>query len=559
MSQRTILLIFIVCLVAGTQSFANEEPVRQQIQQWIQQLGSDSYLVRQRAESLLIRVGIQAYPELQLAKQSTDVEIARRAEYVLSHIEQAYLDLENREAAFWVHRYILDSNPAAKAKTIWVLANPNLDLAKGEGLRTLCRLARFEENKVLQLEAAKSLIASPPIAPRARQHWYRFMRDNFHRTDHDELLRHVADYAQLWCDLDETHETATPEFQERVRRVSATTLGLLERLESKVQVGSTIDILLHYAVAELQDAVGLIEDRDETISLALAIVPEPIQSIEPIGEIGGIYDGLLMSEHFYAGLYLKQRFRLRWAIAHFQKVTETGDMELRILASRFAAGAAMYLADDALAISFFDQCIEIFRGPDHARGDAESAIALAQRWQAYCLAEQAAADENWEKVRDIIMQTWATELPDHYDRDLWGDGGDVDFLILAHRLCKHLPEIDDEFNDRMDSQLKKTWSRIVADYDSAPLNIRQIKMVSAFNTAAWMLANMDGDYLSALTLVEAALKFEPEDLSILDTLAHVYFLGGRIDEAIRIQEQVVHDAPEAVVFKRNLERFMQGQ
>ncbi|MCL2709726.1 MAG: hypothetical protein FWE95_02500 [Planctomycetaceae bacterium] len=554
MSKHNIFLfILIVCLSAGTTGFADEEPVRQQIQQWIRQLGNESYLVRQRAEALLIRVGIQAFPELQFAKQSTDIEIARRAEYVLSNIEQAYVDLENREAAFWIHRYILNPNPAAKAKVIWVLANPNLDLAKGEGLPTLCRLVRFEENKVLQLEAVKSLIASPPLAPRARQHWYRYMRDNFHSTDTDEVLRHASDYAQLWCDLDDTTEKVTPEFQERVHQVSATTLGLLERFESKIQVGSTIDILLHYAVAELQDAVGLSEERDNTIALALAIVPEPIQSLESVSDIGGIYDSLLMSEHFYTGLYLKQRFRIRWAIAHFQKVTETGDMELRIEASRIAAESALYLVDYTWATTLYDEYIKIFQGTNHGRGDADVAIAQAQRRLAYFQAEQATAVENWESVREILMQAWAVDTPSN--QDLSGDGGDIDLLILAHRLCKQLPDIDSEFKDKMDTQLTKAWSRIVADYDGAPLDIRQIKMVSAFNTAAWLLANTDGEYSSALTLVEAALKFEPDDLSILDTLAHIYFLGGHVEEAIRVQEQVVRDAPEAVVFRRALERF----
>jgi len=85
--------------------------------------------------------------------------------------------------------------------------------------------------------------------------------------------------------------------------------------------------------------------------------------------------------------------------------------------------------------------------------------------------------------------------------------------------------------------------------------MRRIKMLTAFNWAAWLLANTDGDYQTALILVEAALKIEPDDIAILDTLAHVYFLGGKVDEAIRVQEQVVRFAPEAVVFQRALERF----
>ena len=559
MSRRVVISLFLIaCLVSETPCFANEEPARLLIRQWVQQLGNDSFLIRQRAETLLIRTGIQAYPELQRAKQDSDIEIARRAEYILSQIEQTFLDMENREAASWIHFYMLDPNPAAKARIIWLLADPHLDLTKGEGLQTLCRLLRFEENSALRLEAAKSLIASPPVAPIARQRWYQYIRDNIHNTGDDELLLSVTNYAKLWCDLDEAVEKAipkaTPEFQDRVRQVGAEVLRLLEKPENRIQIGSKIDILLHYAVAELHDGVGLIEDRNKTALLALAIEPGSVQTTEPIPQQIGLEDDLLMNEHYHVGLYLKQRFRLHWAIAHFQKVMETGDIALRIEASKYAAESAILLADYVSAIAFFDRHIEIFRGPDHERGDVESAIAQAQRRQAYCQAEKAAAADDWEGVQEIIMRMWAAEPPGNRDR--WGDGGNIDLLIMAHRLCKQVPDIDSEFKNIMALQFGKTWSSIMADYENSIPNMRRIKMVIAFNWAAWLLANTEGDYQTALTLVEAALKIEPDDIAILDTLAHVYFLGGRIDEAVRVQEQVVRFAPEAVVFQRALERFM---
>ena len=552
-----IFLFLIVCLTAGTECCADEEPARRQIQQWVQQLGHDSFLVRQRAEALLIRTGIQAYPDLRRAKQNPDIEIVRRAEYILSQIEQTFFDMENREAAFWILLYIRDPNPVAKARTIWMLADPVRDLVKGEGLQTLCRLVRFEENSALRLEAAKSLIASPPTSPVLRQKWYQSIRDSIDSAIEDDLLRCVTDYAKLWCALDEAGEKITMEYQERVRQVSAETLRLLERPENRIQTGSKIDILLHYAVAELQDAAGLIENRDTTVAAALAIEPGPLQTAEPLMQQFNLEDDLLLNEHYYTGLYLKQRYRLRWAIAHFQKVMADGDVALRILASRNAAESAMYLDDYASAIAFFDKHIEIFQGPDHARNDAESMIALAQRRQAYCMAEQAAAVENWEQVREAIWKVWAAEPSDNHDR--WDDEGHIDLVIMAHRLCKQLPGIDDEFKEMLDGQLRKTWKNIVADYDNATFNSSQIKMVIVWNWGAWLLANTDGDYPSALTLVEAALKVEPDDTGILDTLAHVYFLGGKVDEAIRVQEQVVRFAPEAAIYHRALERFKKGK
>ena len=557
--MRTLFSFFLlVGLAAGTQSFASEESVRPQIQQWIQQLGNDSFLVRQRAESLLIHAGAQAYPELQRAKQSRDLEIARRAEYVLSQIEQSFLDLENRDVAFWIQGYIESPNLASKARIIWFLADPVPTLTnergfdQGEGLQTLSRLVRFEENDALHLEAAKSLIASPPISTMLRQKWFQTIRDNFRETGDVELHQALALYAKLWCDLDEADEKTTPELQERVRQVSAETLQLLKRPENMIQIGSKIDILLHYAVAELQDAAGLTEERDRTIAAALAIQPEPIQTTEPVFPVD-LGDGLLMYEHYRVGWYLRSRFRLHWAMAHFQKVIETGHILLRVYASEHAAKVALYLADYSAAAALYDKHLELLNSPEYrAEHNPEQQIAQAQKQRVYCLAEQAAAEENWEGVRELISRAWSVP-------NVAVEVEDIDLVILAHRLCEEHPDVAREFKDKVEPVLRQFWKNIADTYEKGTAEMRLEQMSYFCNTAAWLLANTGGDYSSALTFVEIALKTEPDDVSILDTLAHVYFLGGKIDEAIRTQERVVSLAPEAVIFRRVLERFRQAK
>ena len=556
--RNTISLLLLIGLATGIHCFADEEPLSQQIQRWVQQLGDESFLVRQRAESLLIRTGIQAYPELQRAKQNPDMEIVRRAEYVLSQIEQAFLDMENREAAAWIHTYMLDPNPAAKARTIWYFADarPTSDLARGEGLQTLCRLVRFEEDSALRLEAAKTLIASPPLSPAAQQKWYQYIRDNIHSIGDNELLQCVANYAKLWCDLDESDEKTTAAFQERVRQVGTETLRLLERPENRIQVGSKIDIMLHYAVAELQDAAGLLEDRDKTAALALAIESEPIQTLEQVMQIDHD-DDLSMIEHYRTGRYLNYRYRIHWAIAHFQKVIETEETPLRIQASREAAKSAIFLEDYPTTIAFIDKHIEILKDSGHLRNDTESLIFQAQRLRDCCVAEQAVAEKNWEAAREAIMRAWTTEPPNNHDS--LGDGEDVALSIAAHQLCKQFSGIDNEFKEKMKSELGKTWGNIMSGYDGSASELRTLKVLNACNAGAWLLANTDGDYPSALILIEAAMKIEPDDLSIQDTLAHVYFLGGRVEDAIRVQAQVVRLAPESILFLRALERFKRGK
>ena len=553
---RTLFpVVLVLWLSSAMPGFAQEESARQQIRHWVQQLGDDSFLVRQRAENLLIRTGIQAYPELQRAKLSHDLEIVRRSEYVLSQIEQTFRDLENQETATWIQFYMLAPTPATKARIIWILADPTSDLSRGEGLQTLCRFVRFEENPALRLEAVKTLIASPPTLPTLRQNWYRHIRDSFNEFDDDGLHQSLARYAKLWCVLDSADNKITAIFQDRVRQVGAETLRLLERPENTLPSGSGIDILLHYAVAELQDAAGLTEDRNKTAALALAVQPQVTELPEiPIGDVDS---NLPMFEHFHAGQILRWRFRFHWAFAHFQKVMETGHIILRIRASEEAAKIALHFADYALASTLWDKHIEFLDSAEYrAEHDPSNQIPQAHKQKTYCLAAKAADEENWDEVRNGIMKAWSVKQT---LLDMTDIATDVDLVILAHRLCKRQPDIDQEFKERMDSVHKQLWQRIVQRYELMPYEYRLSDMPNTCNLGAWMLANTGGDYAAALTLVESALNVIPDDASILDTLAHVYFLGGKIDEAIRTQERVVRMAPESVVFRQTLERFKRAK
>ena len=548
--MRNIFPLFlIICLAWGTPSFADNESARSQIRRWAQQLGDNSFLVRQRAETLLIRAGIQAYPELQRAKQSHDVEIVRRAEYVLSQIEQAFLDLENHGVNFWIQQYMVIPDWVSKAQIIWVLADPattpyvEIGYERGEGLPTLCRLVRFEENVTLRHEAAKTLIASPPLSPTWRQKWYRSIRDNIHDIGDDELLQRLFHFVQLWCDLDDAEQKQTPAFQDRVRQVGAETLRLLEKPENTIQRGSKIDILLHYAVAELHDMVGLTEERDKTVEAALAQQPEPM----PQSDLAIDLEKGTMSEHWHVGYLLRQRYRLHWAMAHCRKVVEDGHLTIRLQASGLAAEIAFYCGDYSSGIAFLDKCIELLESPEYKEqfNNSISRTATMKKYKAYYLAQKAADDGDWEKVRETIMQAW--EIPGANT-----EVEDMDLVILAYRLCKQLPEEDQGFRTHVEKALKDMWNAVAKEHSDIPERIP-----NTCNSAAWLLANTDGNYQTALTFIEATLKVEPDNVTYLDTLAHVYFLGGKVDEAIRTQEQVVRMAPEAIIFRRALERFKQ--
>jgi tetratricopeptide (TPR) repeat protein len=305
----------------------------------------------------------------------------------------------------------------------------------------------------------------------------------------------------------------------------------------------------------LQDAVGLVEDREKTISRALILQPEPIQTF---GEISPTLidpgDELLMYEHYRVGKYLWQRYRLHWAMAHLQKVIETGDFMLRTVACGDAAEVALYLADYSSAITFFDKQIEIFKSPDYTKqlGDSSQRVSHAQKQKVYCQAENAVAERDWESVQRLILEGW--EIAGTLDCI-----ADMNLVFVAYRLCAQKEDISVEFREKMKLRLKQVWQALEKDFLLSSQEDRTTKMVSMGNNAAWLLANTGGDYPSALTLIETARKAEPENIGFLDTLAHVYFLGGKWEDAIQTQELVVRLAPEATIFRQALERFTQAK
>jgi tetratricopeptide (TPR) repeat protein len=332
----------------------------------------------------------------------------------------------------------------------------------------------------------------------------------------------------------------------------------LERPENTIQKGSCVDMLLHYAVAEFQDAVGLTDERDKTVAAALALESAPIKASEQ-SLLYGRDDYMKMSEHCYVAWALRYRFRLHWAIPHYRKVIESGHVELRVRASADIGEIASYLADYSLAVASYDKHLEILKN-DYRDNDKAELTTQAQRRRTFCLAEQAAAEGNWEGVRDFIKESLALGDPPG-SRD-YGDSLDV--VILAHRLRKEQPALVAVFKEQIDALQKRTWNKIEQSYSQGnageiPVEFRPRRLANTFNAAAWLLAKTDGDPVAALVLIESALKIEPEDVNMLDTLAHVYFLGGKVDEAIRTQEKVLRYASEAVIFHNAMERFKKAK
>ncbi|MDR2705346.1 MAG: hypothetical protein LBC02_06175 [Planctomycetaceae bacterium] len=544
------------------------KPENNKIQQLIQKLGDDSYVVRQRAEAQLLRIGVDAFAELQRAKNDKDIEIARRAERLLAQFENLFLALEDRSLYFWIAQYAFNTDITEKAGILWVLARPFYDAPNGEGLPTLCRVVRFDTEYSLRAEAVKCLMALPPSIPSKQRKWFRTIRDTLFNSGDDYLLQLVAEFARLRCELDDLKDATEKKSQNEAKQtkipvnypvtlnvdnsIRQRVLQLTDRIaefqskpeNSAFQSGNMNDILLFYALAEIQDLAGLSVERDRSVQAALAVRTESLGNEHPLSALSDEDVKQPFYDHFAVGRVLKQKFRLNWALRHFQLVSEESDnLLLKINANTHAAETSELLGHYSEATRYFDKVIEQVSSKEYAKmfNNMQQVSARYRADRLLCLARSAVEQEEWSKATEFVKQ------------GLENNPSEIDLLILGYQLSDSDPAFREELKLKKDRALLQTERSI--HIQSVEPERRPWFVAKTCNEAAWLLAGTDGDYVSALALIEAALKVEPEDCSWLDTLAHVYFLGKQYDKAVETQENVVRMAPESVIFRQSLERF----
>lgn len=542
------------------------------VRQLIRKLGDDSYIVRQRAELQLLRIGVGAFAELQRAKNDKDIEIAHRAERLLARIENLFLALEDKSLHFWIAQYAFSTDITEKAGILRTLARPFYDAPNGEGLPTLCRIVRFDTEYSLRAEAAKCLMALPPSIQSKQRKWFRTIRDTFSDSGDDYLLQLVAEFSALRCDLDDLKDAAEKKSQhdaeqtnipvnypvplntdnsirQRVFRLTDRIAEFQSKPETSVfQPGNMNDILLFYALAEIQDLAGLTAERDRSIQAALAVRTEPLGNEHPLNAMNEEEVKQPFYDHFAVGRILSERFRLHWALRHFRLVSEeSGNLLLKIEANSHIAKTLILLCEYSEAAGYYDKVLELVNSDEYSKmfNNARQISAQSRMERLLCLAQAAAEKEDWVKAADYVREGLA------------GDFIEIDLLMLGYRLSESDPAFRDMFGEELKSKIEKALLQTERSLHQQAVEPerRSWLVAKVCNEVAWLLAGTNGDYLSALALIEAALKVEPEDCSWQDTLAHVYFLGKKYGKAVETQENVVRLAPESTVFRQSLERF----
>ncbi|MFA8016528.1 hypothetical protein [Bremerella cremea] len=133
-----------------THAQATNAPAPEKVRELIAQLGDRHFVVRERAQSELARMGITAFDQLFGAMRDPDLEIAGRAQYLIRSVEIEWTRPEfTDEVNSYLNRYGT-LNVENRRSRIGELGR----LHSLDALSALCRIARYDVSEVLSKEAA---------------------------------------------------------------------------------------------------------------------------------------------------------------------------------------------------------------------------------------------------------------------------------------------------------------------------------------------------------------------------------------------------------------------
>ncbi|MDO4583693.1 MAG: hypothetical protein Q4D62_06270 [Planctomycetia bacterium] len=162
---------------------------------------------------------------------------------------------------------------------------------------------------------------------------------------------------------------------------------------------------------------------------------------------------------------------------------------------------------------------------------------------------------DWE-VRAQYYLAWQAGVENQGDRQkkilreiLEKEPLEADSLILSYRIAE--AHSDTAWKEETETRIETALDEIVKKIDDSVTSDKAQNQ----NLFAWLAANTHRRLDEALDYANAAVASFPESGGIRDTLAHVLFAQGKIQEAIEQQKQATVSRPYDLEIRRNLWRF----
>ena len=555
----------------------------QSIEGWIELLGSDQYALRQRAESVLLSLGADAFDQLKSVENHPDLEVASRVHYILSQIQVAWVrpgDPANLRK--WMVHYgeLSESDRLGCIDRLVAMQDPRV-------LTVLSRIARFDPSPLLSRVAALEVLelgsletglslgsGSQAIARelgesnRSAVRWIRTYLSQRGRSQGNDPKTAVARWTRLVdaeIQLLGTQSSATDE--EIILKLLQHQLDLCQRLQQPAALEAVLERVVDLYVRSGQPAANGL-----AYALDWVLQSGQWQSLDPLearyGDVLKAHRELL---YLTAAVRAEQgRNERATELASRAFHLEANDKDDRnILASqlvrmghfdwaerewRYVTRSFPVLSDEAMTartdlsmwlhdrLRHLDAARLLQEIEDEIRADPkQEQKALRDPQQRFMLTVTSSRKEYYFACHAESQHDYAAQKA-HLAKAIDRYEIDADVLIAMYRM----KDADEAYRLDTLKRIKRVGTVLSQQIHEYPRN------ANLLNHWAWLIANTEGDYQQALTYSRASLKQQPEEASFLDTLARCLYVTGDVEGALEQQRKAAQWDPHVHALKRQL-------
>jgi tetratricopeptide (TPR) repeat protein len=571
----------------------------QRIARLIEQLGAEDFGLRERAQSELSQLGLEAYDALHAAQSHHDPEIALRARYLVRSMSVRWFADSDSPKVVAVLKEYGDLPEEQRRNRIDRLAT----LENRLGVGPLIRLARFETIEPLAKYAALKILELPPPTEKTELAELSKSIEAIAASSKRTAAGWLRLYAQTLADPaaslagwsaatkaeHELHaknpEKSSKEIVRDLYRVHVELLKRLKRSDEAIAVIRRTFSLLDGTPEQVQEivdwlmtqqawptALEVMNQFDATVQenarllYRLAATYDKLQQPEKAADAAAKALALKpenLEDHILIGITLEYTPGLaKWAENEYRQVLKTATPgSVTEFSARFHLSERLHDRLQELPAAEVLQPVCDLMAKDasaketcvRARRDPEKVPARMHYLYACHYHEQ----------RDTAKER------QHLKSALAADETDADVLIAMHRL----PDADEEWKaltrKAIDAAVSGFRAEVtdgrasvdMADSESARQSGLYVLAV-ACNQYAWLVGNTYGDFEEAVKLSEEAVKISQEVVDLkshlagfLDTLGRCQYAAGELVKAVENQSRAAELSPDSGQIRRQLDFF----
>jgi len=597
-------LVLSTWLHAADRSDATAQP-RSEVGRLIDRLGSESYATRIRALEKLQRMGLEAFDELHAAQYHSDIEIANAAKHLVSSLMVSWSKpTDPPEVRDALEEYGAQ-NETERGSRLERLAS----LPDRQGLAALARLARFETNLRLSLQAALAVMQQPmsdsveerqrnaetianTLAGNDRQgsQWLlAYAEDLASGTYAADRWRELIRQQRAEVDAMATQQATRASVLELVRVCATRAVAAKQRDEALALASKHLDLIppttrdltdacswaidsqLHpfilslreehqrifslqpillYAAAEAELVAGRHDAAEALADRAAKILPIPLTEEEQEKVSPNELEELAQS-HRVLGEELQSRGLFHWAQREYQQIIDALPIDSLPSAMTRARMSNMFSE-----LERHQDVVDVLE-PLVVRIDKDEELKRRLRLRNFN-DFSARSELDFHRAMVLVQEGKTVEAQPLMRKAYAAYPDNVDILIAMYRLPG---------DEAWTQFVRKTLQQKILEVESTAralesrasqlgrMMISDMQVAHTFNQYAWLVANTEGDYQKALQYSLKSIALVPDDSALLDTCARCYFAVGDITNAVITQRRAIKLTPHSPPMIRQLKEF----